>query len=130
MRAYLYLARRDKKGFKILSVFNADSKILPSRVRNISDLNLPKTLESQIQQSISKDEMYWEPWLETAEGFADLKASLQSRGYTNLPIYDSPKHQSVNFYFSDEMKRKESEVNPDLTKVNQPKTMLKRKSKS
>jgi hypothetical protein len=92
-------------------------------------LSLPKTLESQIQQSITKDEMYWEPWLETAESFNDLKKSLQSRGYSNLPIHDSPRHTTVNFYFSDEMKKKESEIVPDMTKIDQPKTMLRRKSR-
>jgi len=128
MRAFLYLARRDKKGFKLLSVFNSEKKVGPARASSISDLSLPKNLEAQIQQSIDKDDMFWEPWLETANSFNDLKKSLQNRGYTNLPIHDSPKHASVNFYFSDEKKRKDSEIIPDMSKLDKPKTMVRRKS--
>jgi len=72
--------------------------------------------------------MLWEPWLETAENFNDLKKSLTNRGYVNLPIHDSPKHTTFNFYFSDEKKRQESIVAPDTSKLDQPKTMLRKKS--
>jgi len=129
MKAYLYLARRDKKGFKLLSVFNSEKKLAASRMSNISQLSLPKTLESQIQQSISKDDMLWEPWLETADNFNDLKKSLTNRGYTNLPIHDSPRHTVVNFYFSDEKKKQDSIITPDTSKLEQPKTMLRRQGK-
>jgi hypothetical protein len=73
--------------------------------------------------------MFWEPWIETADSFNDLKKSLTSRGYSNLPIHDSPKHTTFNFYFSDEKKKQESEIAPDTTMLEQPKTMLRRKSR-
>jgi len=55
---YLYLARRDKSGIRIL--------------------------DGQITQIIYDARMLWEPWVESANTFEELRASLKIRGYTNI----------------------------------------------
>ena len=39
--------------------------------------------------------MEYEPWIESAETFGDLKKSLTKRGYRNLPLQQAPKHMPL-----------------------------------
>jgi hypothetical protein len=88
-RVYLYLAKRDKKGIKVLAVLKGHD-CPPGRLADLKKLMLPPALEQQIEQKIHEDRMLWEPWLESAESFADLKKSLKDRGYKSLPLCSSP----------------------------------------
>lgn len=92
---YLYLARRDKTGIRILSILKTQPR-LATRLDNIDSLNLPSNWSDQIKQIIYDNRMMWEPWVETSESFETLKKSLKNRGYTNLPLNGSPEFFAIN----------------------------------
>lgn len=94
-RLYLYLARRDKTGVKVLSVFPNSAETPPLRVGDVKDLNLPPNVEAQVAQAAYDDRMLWEAWIESADDYEDLKRSLRERGYSRLPVSSSPKFKGV-----------------------------------
>lgn len=86
---WLYLARRDTKGVRILSVMRS-RPLLTTRLTDISILQLPQSLEMEIKQIIDDERMMWEPFLESSEDYATLKTALKKRGYTGLPLNGEP----------------------------------------
>jgi hypothetical protein len=46
--------------------------------------------EKKIQQIIYENRMLYEPWIESAQDFNDLKTRLGGRGYTDLPMGTIP----------------------------------------
>lgn len=91
-KLYLYLARRDRKGIMLLSTFPAPKDVRPTRVADINSLNLPPKLTKEITETVHENRMLYEPWIESANSFGDLKNSLKKRGYRNLPLNQSPMH--------------------------------------
>ena len=90
-KTYLYLARRDKKGVKILTVLsNAKDNFTFSRIKDIKSLGLPNEISIKIEEAVYTDRMMWEPFIECTENYGNLKTNLQSRGYSNVPIHFSP----------------------------------------
>ena len=57
MKIYLYLARRDKKGIRVLSVISGNDYFPPTRVNNIEELNLPSKMESIISKEILENKL-------------------------------------------------------------------------
>lgn len=86
-KLYVYLARRDKKGIKILGSFEHASKIYPTKVsqEDLPRLNMDPRTHSEISSALEENRMEYELVLETAESFDDLKSSLSRRGYTRIP---------------------------------------------
>lgn len=82
---YLYLGRRDKNGIRLLSKF-LGRKQLPIRIDDVNSLQLPVIWQTQLNQIIFEQRMLWEPWLESADSYDELRAMLKVRGYTNIPI--------------------------------------------
>lgn len=92
MRCYLYIARRDRKGARVIMVLDAP-QINPTRVTDLKSIQLPAIVQDSVEQIIDENRMYWEPWIESAENYEELKLSLDKRGYRNLyvsskPLYD------------------------------------------
>ena len=87
-RIYLYLARRDKSGIKILAILQGTMKT--GRVDDIDNLNLPVEIESVIKKCCYDNRMLWEPWIEPADNFSQLKNNLRSRGYSGIPMGGQP----------------------------------------
>jgi len=79
-RLYLYLARRDKKEIKVLTTFQGHA-VPPTRVRDVKHLGLPRELTAKLSQEIHEDRLLWEPWVEAADSFEQLRESLKKRGY-------------------------------------------------
>jgi hypothetical protein len=86
---WLYLAKRDKKGVKILSKFYSRD-IGPILLEDLKILNLPSSWYGKVKGYIDENLMYWQPWLQTAVDFDELKASLKIRGYSELPANGRP----------------------------------------
>lgn len=118
---YLYLARRDKKGIKILSMFDASKRqVIPAtRIIDIKTLNLSSGLEASLSHTIYENRMLWEVWLESANDYEQLKQMLRQRGYTDIPIHSAPLHLAVNS--SNKM------TALDTKRVTPTKTMLRKK---
>ena len=86
---YIYLAKRDKKGIKILTIFLSQNHI-PERLKNISDIPLDPNVSQKIEQIIYDNRLNWEPWIESAGTYEDLKAKLKKRGYIGIPLSSQP----------------------------------------
>ena len=39
---------------------------------------------------IEQNKIYWEPWVQTANSFDDLRLNLKARGYSNIPANGYP----------------------------------------
>ena len=83
---YIYLARLDKKGIKVLSGFDYSKKVYPTRVRDLTSLNLNPEIAGKITKEAHEKRMEYELYVESASSFNELKLSLQKRGYSNLPL--------------------------------------------
>ena len=84
-RIYLYLASRSKKGIKIITILTGES-IVSSRLTDIKFLKLTQLLESNVQNLIYDNRILYEPWIESAKDYNELKDRLKKRGFTNLPM--------------------------------------------
>jgi len=88
---YLYLARRDKTGVRLLAIVQG-KETLSTRVDDINTLGLPSSWASQISKIVYDSRMYWELWIETADSWDALRNILKTRGYTNVPIKGTPEY--------------------------------------
>lgn len=88
---WIYLARRDKSGVKILSQFRG-KKVIATRITNILDLQLATDYQEFIAKEIYDNRFLYEPWVESASNYAALKQQLSNRGYYNLPVSNMPKY--------------------------------------
>lgn len=86
---YIYLGKRDKSAVKIL-VIARGKPVAVSRLENPEILNLPSTMNDELIQTIYDNRMLWEPWVESADTFEDLRAALKDRGYGNIPLSSQP----------------------------------------
>ena len=61
---------------------------------DLTNLGLPLKWQKEIAKIIMDNRMLYEPLMETAKDFMELKKRLKHKGYTNLPM-GSP--QMINF---------------------------------
>jgi len=126
MKLYLYLARRDKKGIRVLSVISGNDYFPPTRVKSIEELGLPDKMESIISKEVLENKMLWELWIEGAENYIALRNALKKRRYKNLPLsYSSICQEYEKKVYAPSEKPKPIEINRKLS--NPIKTMLRRK---
>jgi len=95
MKVFLYLAKRDKTGIKVLAHLKSNKKLF-GRVTNLNNLNLPQAWESRVEDIVHKNRMLWELWVETADSYKALKKAMLSRGYTALPSHSMPIIRGIN----------------------------------
>lgn len=88
-KIWIYLARRDKTGVRILAVFSGWSQP-PTRIADLSIMQLPPAWLAEIARIVYDDRMMWEPWVESCEDFDALRTGLKVRGYTGLPLSGQP----------------------------------------
>jgi hypothetical protein len=110
-KIYLYLARRDKKGVRVLGVFKGNEISL---VRNpdLNSMSLPAVMANEIKREVHDNRMLWELWAESVESYEVLKKNLKNRGYSNMPIHSSP------------IRAKRQDVIADTSQINGQRTML------
>jgi len=87
---YLYLAKRNKRGLRMLIVLPKSKKIYPTRVADLSLMALPTQLHEKLELTIFANRLLWEPWIESAEDYEALMEVLRKRGFRNLPNSVSP----------------------------------------
>jgi hypothetical protein len=83
---YVYLARLDKKGMKVIGSIPFGQKVYATKVSDIEKLNLKPELSAKIAKEAYENRMMYELYLESADSFEDLKGSLRKRGYSSLPM--------------------------------------------
>lgn len=74
---------------KLITVLRAPGKVA-SRLTDLSSLKLPQLWERKIAQIIHDNHMAYEPWVESADSFEELKKNLKERGFTDLPMGGTP----------------------------------------
>jgi hypothetical protein len=117
-KVYIYLAKRDKKGIKILSCFSNLQKYHPVKINDLKQLNLPEQMYKSLNQQILENKMMYEPWIQSSESFNDFRQSLIKRGYSNVPL-----QQSVSYVIRDVKEKK-------IDFKSKKNTMLRRNSKN
>jgi hypothetical protein len=67
-------------------------KTIPAtRLTDIKILQLPATWESAITKAVYQERMKWEPWIETADSYSELRKSLALRKFKYVPACATPK---------------------------------------
>lgn len=112
-KAYLYLAKKDKKGIKILSEMEYNSNIFTTKLTNLDNFNITKNQKIAIDKIINENKMNYDLYIESSDNFQLFIESLHNRGYKNLPITNNSM-----FYIS--LINKKTSI--------KPKTMLRKKS--
>jgi hypothetical protein len=72
---------------KLVVILQSDAEVPPMRFPGTDILQLVPPWASEINQYIDFNQMLYDPWMETAATFVDLRKSLLKRGYTNLPLH-------------------------------------------
>lgn len=85
---YLYLARRDRTSIKLLMVLRGEAR--SGRVDNLNSLGLPPEIFEAIEQEVHVNRMLWEPMIEPADSYHQLKGKLHNRGFSELPMSANP----------------------------------------
>jgi tRNA A37 threonylcarbamoyladenosine dehydratase len=86
---YVYLARRDKKGIKVISSFSSKHLCYPTKI-NIKDLSktlISSSIQEQIIRDFNKNNLLYEIYIESASSAEEFRKSLISRGYENIPVH-------------------------------------------
>lgn len=96
VKVWIYLTKRDKNGVRFLSQFRGKEEIAVVRVKDLTLFNLPDQYTQKLSEIIYESRMLWEPWIESAESFDEIKEKIKKRGYKNLPISFSPEFGSNN----------------------------------
>lgn len=91
---YIYLAKRDKKGIKVLTGIKSNQKIYPSKINDLRTLNLKQDVHKKIEKDFLANKMDYQLYVESANSFNDLKSSLRRRGYKNLPMHQITENSS------------------------------------
>lgn len=120
-KLFLYLARRDKSGVRLLATF--PGKTFPAtKVKNLDDLDISASLKREMQKEIKNNRMLWQLWIEGASSFAELREGLLKRGYKNIPMFGDGK------YFERVPMNKVAHK-PSLSNLKSPKTMQRKGTK-
>lgn len=125
-KLYLYLAKRDKTGFKLIATFPTNQSYPPTKVDDVAKLGLSENIVNEIKPIIYENRMRYDVWIQTAKDFKELKASLQYRGYKNLPIQMSPMYRQGTSIRNKSEPKPKQDVN--LRNLQPKTTMLRRKS--
>lgn len=99
-RFYLYLAKRDKKGIRLVAILQSRN-VLPVKIPDLAALNLPASVHTEIAQIIQESRLNWELWAETAESFVAWRAALKKRGYSNIPLSERTEYTGSTYILPD-----------------------------
>jgi len=86
---WLYLAKRDAKGIRILANLQGREHSAV-RLTDLTVLQLPSKWHLEIDQMIQDNRLLWEPWIESAATYEELRQRLKKRGYSGIPVNGQP----------------------------------------
>lgn len=91
---WLYLARRDRKGVRIIGKLNSPEEQTPVRVTDLTPLGFSATDKMQLEKLIFDNRFLWEAWVESSVDYFQLRTALKERGYKNVPISGQPESKA------------------------------------
>lgn len=116
-KIYLYLVKRNKTDAKVIGTLISAHHIQMGRLTTLDDLGLVAQERLDLAKVVQDHRMEWEPWIETAGNYHQLRESMLKRGIHAPPSANSP---LINFT---------SEVNKTVAiKLNKNKIMIRRMS--
>jgi hypothetical protein len=68
-----------------------------ARLTDIHSLRLPPEVTAELQTIIYDRRMDWEPWIESADSYEELRQKIASRGYSQLPLKGNPLHSESSY---------------------------------
>jgi len=101
-----------------LSQFRGKEEISPTRLKELTNLNLPSATTQKLTEIVYESRLEWEPWIESAESFDAIKEKVKKRGYSSLPISFIPEVGSNNIALTPEIY---------TSNINKTKIMIRRK---
>jgi hypothetical protein len=75
----------------------------PTRLQEMTGMSLPTTNVQKLTEIVYESRLEWEPWIESADSFDNIKEKIKRRGYTNLPISFIPEVGSNNIALTPEI---------------------------
>ena len=85
-KLYVYLASRSKKGIKLITTLQSNNVVGRTPLNDLRAFNLPSVWQREIQKIIHDNRMLYEPIVETANNYIELRERLKARGFSNLPL--------------------------------------------
>ncbi len=86
---YLYLAKRDKKDVKLVTLLKGNCP-KPIKLVDLSALDLPAAWTKALSEIIARDRMHFDLWMESALDVFELQRRLKNRGFKQIPIMINP----------------------------------------
>lgn len=83
------MASRDKNDMKLVTVLQTERDV-NSGLTDLKELNLPPAWEQEIRKIIYDNRMRYEPKMQTATSYHDLREKLKSQGHTGVPNSATP----------------------------------------
>lgn len=96
-KLYLYLAKRNRSDAKIIGHMFTNLHISASRLSGLeylSALDLPIKERAELERVIHEHRIEWEPWIESAKDYHELRESMHRAGIAAPP---SPNSSLINF---------------------------------
>jgi hypothetical protein len=115
---YIYLQRRNKSDVRIIGTISSSQEIKASRLNEIDHLGLSAGDRSELKMTLMNYLLDWEPWIESASNYHELRERLIKRGINVPPSANTP---IINFEAIEVPKA-------TVVKINKNKTMIRRMS--
>jgi len=115
---FIYLARRDKKGIKLITNFPNTTFCYPTKINyeKLLNLNLSKNILNFTKTEFEKNKLLYELYIESATSPIEFRSSLIKRGFKNIPL------QLINLRINEK-----SKINEDVL-ITKKSTMIRKKS--
>src|SRR5574343_2116453 len=88
-RLYLYLAKRSRQEIKLITVLQGEN-VVSSKITDLSKLSWPPLWEHKINKIIYDNRLLYEPWIESATSFEELRSRLFEKGFKDITSNPSP----------------------------------------
>ncbi len=88
-KLFVYLASRKKDGIKVVTILEGPPSVR-SPLTDLTRLNLPQKLSEEVGRKIHEHRMLYEPFVESAGSYNELRDRLVARGFHDLPMGCAP----------------------------------------
>ena len=89
-KIYLYLLKRNKGDVKIIGSLVSQHVLHASRLTDLDVLGLSVQERLDLKKVIEFHRIDWEPWIESAESYHELREKLNTRGISAPPSPNAP----------------------------------------
>lgn len=88
-KLYIYLGSRKKQDIKLITVLQGTVNG-PTRLTNLAQFELPIIWQKQIEDIIHTNRMFYEPFVDSANNYEELKKRFIAQGYKHVADGEIP----------------------------------------